>query len=95
MDTAELADSPTLPEFVTVSQTPDIRFTPNEMRRMKDQTGRTMTQLMGEDAPEEDRLQAMVWLQLQRDGFDPTWDEAGDVAIRFEVDVPDPTKNGS
>jgi len=83
-----------LPESIEISQTPDVRFSPNEMRRLKTQTGRTMSELFGEDASEEDRLQAMVWLALTRDGHHVEWDQAGDVAITFHVEPPDPTNGG-
>ena len=85
-----------LPDYVTVqADNVDIRFTPNEMRRLKTQTGRTMTDLMGEGADEPDRLQAMVWLELTRQGHEPTWDQAGNVALRFEVEPPDPSNGDS
>lgn len=84
-----------LPDSVTVSESAGVSFTPNQMRRLKAETGRTMEELMGEVAAEEDRLQTMAWLALVREGYSPSWDQAGDVALRFEADTPDPTKSGS
>ena len=80
-----------LPTEVTVSQKPDVRFSPNQMRQLKAETGQTMNDLMGEGATEENRMQGLVWLELKRLGYDPSWDEAGDVVVKFEADEPDPT----
>ena len=87
---------PHLPKSVTITDSPDIRFSSNEIRRLKAQTGRTMSELMGADADDADRLQGMVWLALHRQGFtEATWEDAGEVEIRFEVEVPDPTSGES
>jgi hypothetical protein len=80
-----------LPDVIVISGSGDLRLTANEMRRLKEASGRTMTELMGEGADEADRLQAMVWLRLRRDGHDPTWEQAGDVALETEEEPPDPT----
>jgi hypothetical protein len=83
---------PPIPDAVTITGQPsDFRLTANEMRRLKDETGRTMTELMGEEADDADRMQAMVWLKLRRDGHDATWDQAGDVAVEYEPEQQDPT----
>lgn len=96
MGETELARLPMpLPDSVTVSASLQVRFTPNEMRQLKQATGRTMTDLMGEDGDDADRMQAMAWLELRRQGHDPTWDQAGDVALVFEAEAPDPTNEGS
>jgi hypothetical protein len=84
-----------LPDAITISGTPDVRLTANEMRQLKENTGKTMTDLMGEEADDADRLQTMVWLELRRRGHDVRWDQVGDVAIEFVVDLPDPTSGGS
>ena len=83
-----------LPDKVTISGAPDIRMTPNQMRALKAETGRTLDELMGEGADEADRLQAMVWLELRKQGINAPWDRLGDVAIELQEDEPDPTKNG-
>jgi len=81
-----------LPEAVTITGSgADLRLTANEMRHLKAVTGRTMTELMGAEADEADRLQAMVFMRLRRDGHDPTWEQAGDVAVEYTEDQPDPT----
>ncbi len=81
-----------LPTHVEVRDANDLRVSPNELRALLAATGRTMTALMGDDADDADRMQAIVWLELRRRGFRPTWDEAGDVAISFGTPTPDPTE---
>ena len=70
-------------------------MTPNEMRLLKQHTGRPLTELLGGDAEDmeqaPDRLQAMVYVQLRREGYDPSWDEAGDVVPDFTKEPPDPS----
>jgi len=92
----ELAHLPKpLPEFVTVTQTMGARFTPNELRRLKTETGKTMTELMGPEADDADRMQTLVWLRLVREGHAVTWEECAEVAINVEIEPPDPTATGS
>jgi len=79
-----------LPSSVVVTDQPDMRLTPNQMRALKAETGRTLEELMGEGADEADRLQAMVWLELRRQGYSAGWDEIGDVAVEFQPSEPDP-----
>lgn len=91
----EATDKLTLPSRidVDVASADSLSLTPNELRALKAQTGRTMDDLMGEAADDADRLQAMVWLELRRRGFDVKWNDAADVAIGFggEPAKPDPT----
>ena len=79
-----------LPAEITITQM-DLRLKPNEMRALKEATGRTLDEVMGAEADDADRMQAIVWLELRRLGHAPTWDAAGDVAVKFEADLPDPT----
>lgn len=90
---APVPETPPLPDFIVVSAQPgEFRLSPNELRRLKDETGRTLTELVGDDADEADRMQALVWLKLRRDGYrDVTWDEAGDVEVEYSEPTPDPT----
>jgi hypothetical protein len=74
-------------------------MTPNEMRALKEITGRPLSELLGGD-PEDmdlapDRLQAMVWVALRRAGYDVGFDEAGDVMPDMTPDTPDPTRPAS
>ncbi len=83
----------------TVAVSPGMSLTPNEMRQLKDVTGRGLSDLLGggdendlDAAP--DRIQALVWIQLRRDGYSPSWDEAGDVAPDMREPIVDPTNGG-
>ena len=80
-----------LPESITISGTPNVRLSANDMRALRKATGKTMEELMGENAADEDRLQAVAWLELRRQGYEPTWEQAGELALQFETEVPDPT----
>lgn len=80
-----------LPDSVEVSQNPDLRMSPNLIRALKAQTGKTLDELLGESADEADRVQTIVWLQLRRQGFDAPWAEVGDVALEYVEEEPDPT----
>jgi hypothetical protein len=82
-----------LPDTVTLSQAPDMRFSPNDIRQLKAQTGKTLTQLTGEDADEADQMQTMAWLRLRRLGHTVRWDQCGDVTIEFQAETPDPTNS--
>lgn len=82
-----------IPEVVTLSQAGDLRMSPNDMRQLKEETGRTLTELTGEGADEADSLQTMAWLKLRRQGVEVPWAECGDVVLEFQVEPPDPTKN--
>lgn len=83
-----------LPEEVTVQGGGDIRLRPNEMRLLKAATGKPLSELMGEGADEADGLQLLAWLELRREGFNPSWEDAGDVFVRLIAAEPDPTKSG-
>ena len=80
---------------------PATSLTPNEMRALKAQTGRSLTELIGGD-PEDmdlapDRIQAMVWVALRRAGYAVTWEQSGDVMPDMEdaAAAADPTSTGS
>jgi len=89
----EESDLKTLPTQITVDAAPgSISFTPNELRLLKAATGRTMTDLMGENGEDADKMQAVVWIELRRRGHSPSWEDAGDVAIAFEAPVSDPSQ---
>jgi hypothetical protein len=79
-----------LPETVQIGGTP--RLTPNELRFLKVATGRTLSDLFGDEA---DAMQAMVWLKLRRAGHHVTWEQAGDVEADMTDGPPDPTKVGT
>jgi hypothetical protein len=81
-----------LPDQIRVAQD----FTPNELRALKQETGRDLSELLGGD-PEDmdkapDRIQSLVWIALRRAGYECTWIEAGDVRPDMTEMVVDPTK---
>jgi len=82
-----------LPTSITIDTTnmAEVAMAPNELRELKRATGRSMTELMGDEGDDADRLQVMVWLRLRRDGHRPSWDEAGEVLVIYQADAPDPT----
>jgi hypothetical protein len=79
-----------IPDKLKLSTTEvDVRLTPNEMRHMREATGKQLTELLGEGAEESDRIQAIIWVKLRREGYELTWEQAGDILPEFEE--PDPT----
>lgn len=79
------------PNSVTFDANAGVRFTPNELRALKAETGRSMTDLLGPDADDADRMQTIGWLNLRRQGTPRPWDECGDVSIEIQIEPPDPT----
>jgi hypothetical protein len=77
-----------LPESVP----PVTRFTPNELRVLKAATGKTLTELQGDEI---DMMQAMAWVSLYRLGHRVEWEVAGDVLIDMGERQADPTKRES
>lgn len=84
-----------LPESIRVASD----WTPNELRRLKAETGRALQDLIGGDENDmdkaPDRIQSLVWIALRRAGYDCSWDEAGDVRPDMSEAEPDPTPPGS
>lgn len=81
-----------LPQTIRVVRS----MTPNEMRALKECTGRPLSDLLGGD-PEDmdlapDRLQAMAWVALRRAGYDASWEDAGNVMPDVSEATPDPTR---
>jgi hypothetical protein len=87
---------PPLPESVDVDpNSMDIRLAPNELRLLKAETGKTMAELLGEDAEDADRFQVTIWLKLRRLGHRPSYADCGDIAVAFVAEPPDPTSGES
>jgi hypothetical protein len=84
-----------LPTQVTIRGTPDVRMSPNQMRALKAETGKSLDELMGEGAEEADRLQAIAWLELRKAGFAVSWDDVADVLVEIETEEADPFNGGS
>lgn len=66
------------------------RFTPRELREIKEQTGRSFMQLITDEG-DDTKFAVMAWLKLRRDGHDLTLDDMDDIVITIGGDVPDPT----
>ena len=56
------------PLTVVLTEATGVRFSPNELRALKAETGRSMTDLLGPEADDADRMQTIAWLRLRRDG---------------------------
>lgn len=66
-------------------------MTPNEMRRFKELSGLRLDYIAGDEADLDDKTQFGVWLALTRAGYEPSWEEAGDVRPIAPSEPPDPT----
>jgi hypothetical protein len=93
--THELTDAPpasngdsarALPASIAIGSAP--AFSPNELRVLKAQTGRTLESIMNDEA---DAMQATIWFALRRAGYDPTFEAAGEVRGEMATLEPDPT----
>jgi len=87
------ASGPVVPESVRLAADTIPRFTPNQIRLLKAETGRTFTELMGGDngaADDGDRFQLLVWLHLRRQGIPASWADCADVGIDFTAEEPEP-----
>ena len=82
---------PRTPTTVSVDVGGGVRFSPNELRVLRAETGKGFTELMGPDAEDEDRMQTLAWLQMRRDGNPVRWDECGDIEMAVSATTPDPT----
>jgi hypothetical protein len=79
-----------LPQTIAIPDTAE-GMTPNEMRKLKQASGRRLDELFGDEADLDDKTQALVWIQLRRGGYDPSWDDAGDVMPVGREEQPDPS----
>jgi hypothetical protein len=82
-----------LPKTVPIPDTAE-GLTPNEMRKLKEASGRRLDELFGEEADLDDKTQALVWIQLHRAGYEASWDDAGDVMPVGREEETDPTSGG-
>lgn len=80
---------PPLPDVVRIAGDSKLRFTPRELRLIREQTGQTLTDLMQEEV-----VTLTAWLKLRRNGWpDVQWSDLDDLDIEFvatEADVADP-----
>jgi hypothetical protein len=74
-------------------------MTPNELRALKEETGRPLGELIGGDVDDmdkaPDRIQSLVWVALRRAGYDVSWQDAGDVRPDMTEAMVDPTSSAS
>jgi hypothetical protein len=88
------ANGRALPASIRVAQD----MTPNELRSLKTETGKPLSELIGGDADDmdkaPDRIQSLVWIALRREGYDCTWEEAGDVRPDMTEATVDPSRPG-
>lgn len=95
-DLVDLDAPPRIPDEVEIDPSKmSVRMTPNELRLLKLQTGRNLSDLLGEDGEDADRLQMTVWLKLRREGVPVDWEACGDIAIVFADSAQDPTNADS
>jgi hypothetical protein len=79
-------EKPALPDHLVVRGAP--RFSANELRQIRAVSGKSMEQLLEDGA---DVIQANAYTMLRKQGFQLTWEEAGDIPVEFQEDSPDPS----
>lgn len=67
---------------------PRARFSPNQLRHIRAATGLPLETVMGDEA---NIFQALIYLKLRGQGFDPSWEACGDVEVILEDQTEDPT----
>ena len=60
------------------------RFTPRELRTIKEVTGGSFAQVLQND-DSDDRFVVFAWLKLRREGYDVEWSAMDDVVIEVKV----------
>jgi hypothetical protein len=84
----------TVPDEVTLTKAEiqNPRFTPRELRLIREYTGKSLTDLLG-DEHGDDKFTVFGWLKLRRLGVELAWEEMDDVVLSFDMNdpVPDPT----
>lgn len=75
-----------LPAFVEVRGAP--RFSANQLRQLTAVSGLPTEQLMNNGA---DVIQAVAYTVLRAQGYEISWEAAGDVPVEFIDESPDPT----
>jgi hypothetical protein len=81
-----------LPREVTLN-TDDSRigFTPRELDLIKERFGQTLTQIIADPELGDEKLLALAWLKLRRDGHAVTWDDMREIVVWMGDEPPDPT----
>lgn len=65
------------------------RFTPRELRLIKEQTGHSLSELLS-DEHSDDKFVVFGWLKLRRMGFDLEWPEMDDIVLSLDMGDPPP-----
>ncbi|MBO0743673.1 MAG: hypothetical protein J2P43_01545 [Candidatus Dormibacteraeota bacterium] len=66
------------------------RFTPRELRLIKEHTGRSFSEILSDDES-DDRFTVLAWLKARRDGQGIEWEDMDDVVIVLANSAVDPT----
>jgi hypothetical protein len=76
----------TLPEEVTLHsrEIANPRFTPRELKLIKQHTGASFSKLLGDEDSDE-KFVVFGWLKLRRMGYDPAWEAMEDVVLSFDM----------
>jgi len=89
-----MADTQVIPDEVTLTKAKiqNPRFTPRELRLIREYTGHSLTDLLG-DEHGDDKFTVFGWLKLRRLGIDVDWSDMDDIVLSFDMNdpVPDPT----
>jgi hypothetical protein len=81
---SRLPERKQLPELVEIDVNTGMPpHSPRETSLLRELTGKGFQELAGEDADDGDRERVLVWFKLRRLGYEPTWEEAGDVLIDY------------
>jgi hypothetical protein len=83
-----------LPDEVvlTKAEIANPRFTPRELRLIREYTGHSMSELLA-DEHSDDKFVVFGWLKLRRQGYTVDWESMDDIVLSFDMDeaVVDPT----
>jgi hypothetical protein len=79
-----------LPKTVAIETAPT--FSANQLRVIRAVSGLPLEQALGD---QENVWQALAYLELRRQGYELTWDEAGEVGLELGTEEPDPTSLGN
>ena len=66
------------------------RFTPRELRIIKEQLGRSFSEVLSDDEGDE-KYVVLAWLKLRRDGYDVTLEQMDDIVVSLSNSAVDPT----
>jgi hypothetical protein len=93
-DVIAMPERKPLPASIEVAANATEGFSPNELKAIKAASGLRLDYLL-QEADWDEKSQLAVWIALRRAGYDPTWEEAGNVRplTPTEPEPPDPTSS--